>query len=335
MILPPRGDGKKDGGMKIKKEVIILGLVIVALSVYLFQRGGDRTRYTLPKLPVLAAADITKIEISRQDQVVTLTRRDGGWVVEPQGFAAAPKSVQDMLTALSGLTLTALVAESKNYALYELDEGNRIHVKAWQNDRLGRELYIGKVAPSFRHTFVRLAEDERVYHAQDNFRFHFTGGPEELRNTSVLSFPRAEITEVEIKQADLKAVFRREAAAAQDAAADGKSAGAEENLPPWKRSDGVAADGGRLRQLIAELSDLQCERFLPESDRSGLGRPVYALTLKGPVEHTLEIFAPVGDDRRHPAVSSQSDQAFLLAEDQAQRLMVDPEKLLNAASKAP
>jgi hypothetical protein len=320
--------------MKIKKEFIILGVVIVALSVYLLQRGGDRTRYTLPVLPALAAADITKIEIARQDQTVTLTRRDGRWVIEPEGFAAAPKSVQDMLSALSGLSLTALVAESRNYALYELDDDHRIHVKAWQNDRLGRELDIGKVAPSFRHTFVRLAGDERVYHAQDNFRFYFAGGPEELRNKSVLAFQRAEITEVAITRADDQSIFRREAGAAPDAAG-GKPAGAEESPAIWKRSDGEAADSDRLSQLISELSDLQCERFLAAADRSGLGKPIYALTLKGPVEHTLEIFAPSGEAKSHPAVSSQSDQAFVLAEDQAQRIIVDPKELIGSAKKTP
>jgi hypothetical protein len=321
--------------MKIKKEVIILGLVIVALSVYLFQRGGDRTRYTLPVLPALAAADITKIEISRQEQVVTLTRSDGRWVIEPQGVAAAPKSVQEMLNALSGLTLTALVAESKNYALYELDEGNRIRVRAWQGERLGRELEIGKVAPSFRHTFVRIAGDERVYHAQDNFRFHFTGGPEDLRNKSVLAFQRADITEVAITAAEETAVFRRQAGAAKEGAAGGNTAGAAERPESWARSDGRPADGVRLRQLIGELSDLQCERFLPEPDRSGLGRPIYALALRGPAEHTLSIFAPSAEDKSHPAISSQSEQPFLLAEDQAQRLMVDPQTLLSAETKAP
>lgn len=320
--------------MKIKKEVVILGLVIAALSLYLLQREGDRTRYTLPELPALAAADITKIEITRQGQAVTLARRDGGWVIEPQGFTAAPKSVQEMLNALSGLTLTALVAESKNYALYELDEGNRIHVKAWQGERLGRELEIGKAAPSFRHTFVRLAGDERVYHAQDNFRFHFTGGPEELRNKTVLSFPRAEIAEVEVKQADLPALFRRKPAAAEDAAA-APSAAAGERPPAWERSDGQAADGERLRALIAELSELQCERFLPDAERSGLGRPAYTLTLRGAADHSLEIFSPNGEEKSHPALSSQSDQAFLLAADQAKRLMVDPQQLLAPTAKAP
>ena len=33
--------------VKLKKEFIILGVIIAALTVYLFQRSGDRTRYRL------------------------------------------------------------------------------------------------------------------------------------------------------------------------------------------------------------------------------------------------------------------------------------------------
>ena len=99
--------------VKLKKEFIILGVIIVALSVYLFQRSGDRTRYTLPEVPALAASEITKIEITRAGQSVVLVRKDERWVIDPPGVAAAPKSVQEMLEALTGLTLTALVAESE------------------------------------------------------------------------------------------------------------------------------------------------------------------------------------------------------------------------------
>ncbi len=36
--------------MKIKKEYIILVLIIIVLSVYLYKRSADRTLYELPKL---------------------------------------------------------------------------------------------------------------------------------------------------------------------------------------------------------------------------------------------------------------------------------------------
>ncbi len=304
--------------MKTKKEFIILGIVIAAAAAYLFLRGEDRTRYSLPAVPALAASEITKIEIDRQGRKVVLVRREGRWMIEPEGFAAAPKSAEEMLAALSGLTLTALVAESGNHALYELDEANRIHVKAWQGERPARELFIGKTAPSYRHTFVRLAGDERVFHARDNFRFHFMGGPDDLRDKTVLSFTPA------IEKGGERVLFRREPETA---------AGGADTPGAWRGPDGKAADAGRLRQLLGELSSLQCDGFKDGAERSALGPPLFSLALKGAADHTLEIFAPAGEEKRHPALSSQSAAPFFLAEDQVQRLMLAPTDL--AAKEAP
>jgi len=313
--------------VKLKKEFVILGVIIAALTVYLFQRSGDRTRYTLPEVPALAASEITKIEITRAGQSVVLTRKDEHWVIEPPGVAAAPKSVQEMLEALTGLTLTALVAESQNYSLYELDDEHKIHVRAWQDGRLRRELDIGKTAPSFRHTFVRLAGDDRVYHAQDNFRFRFTGGPEDLRDKTVLSFKRPDIAAVRITSAKAEATFSR------DQGAD-PGAPTPEEASLWKGPDGAAVNTARLNALLATLSDLTCEKFIPDRGKESFGRPVFSITLTGGKEHSLSIFAPSGTDSGdHPAVSSASDSPFVLSEEQAKTIMKDPGELLETGAK--
>ncbi|MBI5578486.1 MAG: DUF4340 domain-containing protein [Deltaproteobacteria bacterium] len=313
--------------MKLKKEFVILGVIIAALTVYLFQRSGDRTRYTLPEVPALAASEITKIEITRTGQSVVLGRQGERWVIEPPGVAAAPKSVQEMLEALTGLTLTALVAESRNYSLYELDDEHKIHVRAWQDGRLRREFDIGKTAPSFRHTFVRLAGDDRVYHARDNFRFRFAGGPEDLRDKTVLSFKRPDITAVRITLSNAEAAFTRDQGAAPGAPTP-------EDAGLWKGPAGVAVNGARLNALLAALSDLTCEKFIPDRGKDSLGRPVFSITLTGGQEYSLSIFAPSGADAGdHPAVSSESDSPFVLSKEQAKTIMQDPSELLETGEK--
>jgi hypothetical protein len=249
------------------------------------------------------------------------------WVIDPAGVAAAPKSVQDMLEALTGLTLTALVAESRNYSLYELDDEHKIHVRAWQDGRLRREFDIGKTAPSFRHTFVRLAGDDRVYHARDNFRFRFTGGPEDLRDKSVLSFKRPDITAVRITSGSAEATFTRDQGAAPGAPTP-------EEADLWKGPAGAAANGARLNALIAALSNLTCEKFIPDRGKDSFGRPVFSITLTGIQEHSLSIFASSGADAGdHPAVSSGSDSPFVLSKEQAKTIMQDPRELLETEAK--
>lgn len=315
--------------MKMKKEILILGLVIAALGAYLYQRSADRTQYTLPVLPFVAAADIDKIQITRAGETVVLVRRDGRWRIDPLGYPVDARIAQEMLDTLSGLTLTTLVSESKNYALYELDDDHKANVKAWQGGQLKREFDVGKAATSFRHTFVRLAGDDRVFHGRDNFSFRFRMRIEDLRDKTVLAFSRPDIQEVRItRDGATLTLVPAPAPAEAPAAAGAAAAGA------WQGSDGRPADSAAVEALLAELANLQADAFIDDRDKAGLGRPVYSVALKGSQAHSLELFAPTkGDGKDHPAVSSGSDYAFSLSEDHAQRIMKDPEAFFKKEEK--
>jgi hypothetical protein len=319
--------------MKIKKEYLILGVVIAALAVYLYQRSADRTHYTLPTLPALTAADITKVQISGGGKTQTLLRKDGHWVTDPQGFPAEPKRAKELLETLAGLNLTALVAESKNYALYELDPDQKVTVKAWQGDQLKRDIDIGKAAPSFRHTFVRIAGDDRVFHAADNFRFRFESGLDEMRDKTVLSLNRQALQEIHIAKGTASVTLTRTPPPKAESPPAGQPAPAPDPAA-WHGTDGRPANSAAVEMLIGELVDLQCQAFIDDRGNTGFGPPIYAIGLKGAKDDTLRIFAPAAEDAsNYPAVSSGSDYPFRLSADQAQRLMKNPEDFLKTGVK--
>lgn len=314
--------------MKLKKEFLILGVIIAALAVYLYQRSGDRTHYTLPTLPALAASDITQIQMTRGAETVVLVRRDGRWRIDPPGYPVDPRLAQEMLDTLSGLTLTALVSASGNFALYELDDAQKANVKAWQNDQLKREIDVGKAAPSFRHTFVRIAGDDRVYHGRDNFSFRFRTRIEDLRDKTVLAFDRQEIREIQIAQGVARLTLVRTTAPAEPPPAGQGTAEA------WQTADGRPANGAAVEALLGTLASLQADGFIEGRDKAALGQPIYSVELKGPQEHSLTLFAPTGGDSKdHPAVSSGSDFPFSLSADHAQRIMKNPEEFLKKEEK--
>jgi hypothetical protein len=315
--------------MKIKKEYLILGVIIAALGVYLYQHRSDRTHYTLPDLPSLAAADITRIQLSGFGKTQTLVRKEGHWATEPQGFTADPKRVNEMLETLTGFQLTALVAESKNYALYELDPENKITVKAWQGDRLKRDLDIGKAAPSFRHTFVKIAEDDRVFHATDNFRFRFQSALDEIRDKTVLSFNRQDLQEIRISK-DAASILLTRPAVQPETATPGQPASSPTG---WQGSDGRPAISNEVEMLIGELVDLQCLAFLDGRGKDSFGPPVGAIVLKTSKEHSLTLFAPADTNGPYPAVSSDCDYPFQLTADQAERILKNPEDYFKPAEK--
>ena len=318
--------------MKFKKEYLILILIIAALSTYLLIRSSDRTRYQLPELGGLKQSDINKIEISKSGNSLILEKRDNQWYIEPAGYLADKTKVKAMLNVFESLALTALVSESKDYNRYDLNAEKRITVKAWQQGTLKRNFDIGKAAPSFRHTFVRLDGDSRVYHARDNFRSKFDLTIDDLRDKTVLSFKTTDIQQVQIikDQASVKLV-RSEVPVSPSATQPQKSESAPAAAVKfeWQDDDGQKANEQNLNRLLTTLGDLKCADYINDRSKDTFSAPIYTAKLKGIQDHQLEIFAKLKkDDKNYPAVSSDSDYPFWLSETKVQQIMINPEEMI-------
>lgn len=319
--------------MKLKKEYIILILIIAALSAYLLMRRADRTHYRLPELSTLKKGEISKIEITQNGKSIILKKMDNRWQLEPMGYLADENKVNAMLNVCDDLTLTALISEAKDYSRYDLNAEKRIGVKAWTGDTLQRSFDIGKAAPSFRHTFVRLDGDSRVYHARDNFRGKFDFTIDSLRDKAILSFRTTDIREMEIikEQAVIKLVHSEvsaEPAVSQPEKSDTAPAAAAIKFE-WQSSDGQKGNERSLNRLLTTLSNLKCVEYINDRGKDAFSEPIYAVKLKGTLDHQLNIFARLQkDDKNYPAVSSDSNYPFLLSDSQVQQIMIDPAELL-------
>ena len=184
--------------MKLKKEYILLAAVIIGLGAYLIFQKTDRTHYRLPEPSKISKDDISKIEIKTADRTIEIKKKDGEWVIGPKAYPADADRIREMLETIAALKLTALISESKNYVRYDLNEAKRLAVKAFSGNSLLREFDIGKTAPTYQHTFVKLAGDPNVYHARGYFRTKFDQSVDDLRDQRVLSFEKVQIKDVEI-----------------------------------------------------------------------------------------------------------------------------------------
>lgn len=318
--------------MKAKKEYVILILIIAALSAYLLMRSTDRTHYRLPALADLEPGKISKIEISRAGDALVLKKRDNQWYLEPMGYLADTNQVNGMLAVFETLSLAALVSESKDYQRYDLHPAKRITAKAWQQDALMRNLDIGKAASSFRHTFVKLGDDSRVFQATDNFRGKFEQTPDNLRDRGVLSFTSTDIQAVQLTKGKASAeLLRREVPVKPSVSQPEKP----DTAPPaavkyeWQDRAGKMANDQNLNRLLTTLGSLKCARYIDDRNKDSFSEPIYAVNLKGVRQHQLEIFAKLEKDaENYPAVSSGSDYPFLLSDSQAQQIMKDPNEFL-------
>ena len=318
--------------MKVKKEYIILILIIAGLSAYLLMRSSDRTLYQLPQIAGLEQKQITKIEISKEGQSIVLNKKDDKWYLDPPGYLVDANRVNDMLNVFATLALTALVSESEDYVRYDLHAGEKITVKAWQEDSLKRNFDIGKAASSFRHTFVKLNDDSRVFHARDNFRGKFDLSEDNLRDKSVLSFKITDIQEIQIDkdQTSLKlARTQIPAELAKSAQEKSENSAPEAMKPVWKSPDGKQADAISLNRLLTTLSKLSCDAYITDRKKDAFSDPIYKVKLKGIQNFQLDIFAKLEtDDKNYPAVSSANDYPFFLSDSKVQKITINPEEML-------
>ena len=323
--------------MKIKKEYIILAVIIAALLLYLSQRRTDRTLYQLPDVPEISNSDITKIEINKNSTPIILGKEGDRWTIGPKKYPADTLKVKNMLDVMEKFTLTALVSESKSYNRYNLDNDNKIIVKAFYKDKLKLEFDIGKAASSFRHTFVKIAGDERVFHARGSFREKFDKAVDDLRDKAILAFKINEIGEIHIAKGKQQMVFsliQPQKEAKDSETADTSSPKSKPLKIIWQNASGKKGDNSKINRFLTTLSDLSCEKYISDRSKDEFTDPVYTLLLKGSKEYQLSIFGkPDTADKNYPVISSENKYPFILPDSQVKSIMEDPDELLEKKDK--
>jgi hypothetical protein len=288
----------------MKKEYLILILIIAALAGYLVLNKEDRRHYTLPDPPAVDTEKIDSLTVEKTDQTLDFIRTESGWVVTKQSYPADSNAVRQMLDVISGLTLSALVSEKQDVIRYELDDTHRLAVTAFEGETPVLSFKIGKTAPTYNHTFVMLENDPNIYQANDSFRSHFNKSLDEFRDRRVLTFQEDHIKAITIQTPEKEVVLTAREPAGDDT---------PDAEPVFSDPDGTSADPKTVLDLLSSLSDLTCDRFLPDTDTAGMeaSSPILTILLENDSTRVLKLFEQNGDEPV-PAISSMNDQAFLL-----------------------
>lgn len=315
--------------MKVKKEYIILVVLIIALSLYLFLHKPDRTQYELPVLQEVPASEITRMEILRPGApALALERKNDGWILLPEAYPAESAKTSALLESVRNLTLTALVSESQNYERYGLAKEEKIGVKAWAREKLKRDFEVGKAAPTAQHTFVLLAGDPRVFQAKENLKARFNQTVDDLRDKSVVKFDPSSVEAIELSDGQKTVSVTRKPIPVEVGAGQKKESPAGQEQGAWESPDGKV-DEVKVIQLLNALSNLKCRTYIYDRKKGDLKDPVYTVKVKGKEEHRLSLFAKNEKDKSdYPAMSSQNDSPFLLSEHQAKQIMLPLDQIV-------
>lgn len=324
--------------MKLKKEFIILFIIIAALISYLLLHKKDRTHYQLPTVPEIAKSRITQIDIATSKDAVTLNRKDKTWFIGPEEYPADPDKVNSMLDVIEALTITALVSESENYLRYDLDDDKKITVKAWEGTTIKRRFDIGKSASTFRHTFVKMEKDSKVYHARGDFRHKFDLTLDKLRDKNVLSFEPEQIKTVQISKDKQTIVVRRQERPETKGDIkenEAKPSSTKKSNVIWQTNDDRQLEESTLKRLLSSLSRLDCETYIDRGKKEDFEDSIIVVKLTGEAKgYSLSIFSKTEKSATtYPAISSENQYPFLLSDSQVDDIKKTTEEMLKGIKK--
>jgi Domain of unknown function (DUF4340) len=331
--------------MKLKKEYLILLLIIVALSIYLAVHTQNQTHFELPRPAQADTQKINRILITKGANAVELTRQDDKWSIGPKGYPADNVKVRNMVKAAADLSITDLISESGNYERYDLTDDKKINVQAFEGKDRVRNFDVGRMAPTYQHTFTRLGDDPRVYQARGHLNETFNQTVDQLRDRTVLSFEKSDLTGLVIQKGPRSLTLtQKELAPATKtpAAADKEKNTAQQPeskpAPPqhqWQDPEGQAVDQPTVQRLVDDLADFKCSSYMSDNAAETLKDPVWTLTFKSAKgEHSLSVFNKKdAETTDYPARSSDSAYAFLVYKSRVESIEKQVDKLLNPAPK--
>ncbi len=317
--------------MKLKKEYLVLIVVIVALTLYLAMRSKDQTHFELPALAAVESKTINRLLITQAGETVELNKTDDQWHIAPQKYLADSIKVNNMVKAAADLMVTALVSESESYQRYGLDDASKTTLQALTDKQVLRNVDIGRVAPTHQHTFVKLNGDAKVYHARGNIKRTFEQTVDELRDKSVLQFDKAAITSLRIEKGEHNLIFNKsEQAPAEKKEGEEKIADAPPK-PQWLAADGQVADQAHIQQLINSFFSVKCDAYMADDAKNDLKDALWTLKFMAAEKtHRISLFAASDAEAdQYPASSSDNDYAFLLNKHRVETF----EKQINAILK--
>lgn len=299
--------------MKAKKEYLILVIIIIAAGLYLAFHKKDQTQYQLPEISKIERDAVTRLEIVTRGETIGLTKKGDRWLIAPQDYPADGAKVKSMLFALEDMILTDLVSESKAYVRYQLDDSQKITVKAWAGDKVVREFDIGKEAATYQHTFIRLPANPNVYHARGDFRRKFAESATDLRDREVLAFDPDALEKIRVTSGPDTFVMTRRAVPQADQTGEKP---AETAKPVWAGPDGQSVDSGVLDSFLSSINNIKCENYLEGRQKDEFEGPVFEIALEGKQAFTLALFKKEKEkDTVLPATSSYNAYPFTLSND--------------------
>ena len=257
----------------------------------------DRTTFDLRDKTILDVTrdQVDSLEISGADPAIRLRQEDNRWsLVSPIEAHADSGVTNGLVGRLSTGQMAAIEAESTDeLEPYGLDTP-RLTVTVGLGSSAAT-LLIGDTTPAGT-VYARDAARDLVFTVDESLVSELEQGVDELRRKNLFAFRPFNATGLELDRDGERQVFEKVEAAADDEA------------DTWRRTapDDGDVEPSAMDDLLAKLSNLRAESFVPSRDGTGLEAPVAAILVTfdedGEQERVVvgrvtdEVFAVNGDE---------------------------------------
>lgn len=268
----------------------VFGSIVIALVLYLIFRQRDQMQYELPQVTRLNTESIDNIKIKHGEyESFEIIKATEEWKILPEGYRADPDLIADIVKEIAGFRVSDLVSTTQHYERYELDPENRIWIEAKDSGNIVREFEIGKEAPSYNHTYAKLPDDSRVFHAVGNLRNTFDKDKQALRDKLVLSFDKELVANLSISMGEKQ--FRLYRSVEEKNATSESEASTTE---VWTADDGTIWETEKITDLLDRLYNLECSGYI-EDESANLGEPQVAIEIRAESSLVFYLFDETDD----------------------------------------
>ena len=311
--------------MKPRTTLILAAVLIVIVGIAALMQSRAKKSLSPKGNQIFAsfskeAAD--GIQIDGKGKQVELRKQDGTWMVDEHGWHKAdPKAANQILDAMDGFNTTTLVSTSpEKQSSFEVDStGITVHIL--QGDKTLASFVVGKPGPDYMSTYIRPADQSKVYQIPTYLRSMVDRGDQTWRDLMVLDLKEDEVLSFSARNPKM------------DLAAEKDASGA------WKITEPFTANAkpDMMSLLMRSLLQFRASGFADSTitpETAGLIPDTTRIEIKTSDGSTHVLDVGAMNDKRQSYVQKEGDPTiYLVPRGRINTIFRDPQTL--KAEEAP
>ena len=284
--------------MKKISTLKLLGLLVFLLLVYAateFFSSSGRSRSFREELVSIDTAAVSRIEITKESETISIIENDEGWKVSTNGgneYQAQENRIKSTLSSLQTIKPARVASRNpEKWQEFQVDStGTRVEV--FEGGKKALDIMIGRFGMQGQqkfYSYVRLFDDDNVYVAENFMGFSVSTDEESYRIQTVSTFNRDSVNAIRfIYPAD-------------------SSFSVQKSLSGNWISESFTPDSTKTLQFINALSRLNSAKFDNETNITGIN-PVFSTIVEIPGRESIELSAIAKNDSTYIITSSQNQE---------------------------